>query len=346
MDEGVKIARIQEENFNMKRHFILILSAFIILGCASGGGGGASDDQGRIDFKRVTKFDGRVLDLEVTRENGRTIRLNTARDSAYSIPSPPLMPNHSGRSWTLYNAASSGTTVVYALVNWDNDRQTDYLAAGWWLHFQGRLRFPRIPIFDAENGIFIDGPELDTSNPPRMPVTGEATYSGGAGGLYIYEYGANWGDLAGSEATEEYGATLTLTADFANRTVRGCLGCTGDINVERTHLRTILGRRPSDDLQAPPTDYELHFGPTPFTRNGNFEQADVRVTHPERNVVGGIGFWGGSFSNRPDGDGNPRLITGFTQSLFQEDDGGRGLFLGLFNALSETYRASGRNQGP
>ena len=163
-------------------------------------------------------------------------------------------------------------------------------AAGWWLHFQGRLRFPRIPIFDAENGIFIDGPELDTSNPPRMPVTGEATYSGGAGGLYIYEYGANWGDLAGSEATEEYGATFTLTADFANRTMRGCLGCTGDINVERTHLRTILGRQPSDDLQAPPTDYELHFGSTPFTQSGDFEQADVRVTHPERNVVGAIGF--------------------------------------------------------
>ena len=119
----------------MIRHFILTLSAFIILGCASGGGGGLSDDEDRFDFKRVTKFDGRVLDVEVTRENGRTIRLNTARDSAYSIPSPPLMPNHSGRSWTLFNAASDGATIVYALVAWDNDRQTDYLAAGWWLHF-------------------------------------------------------------------------------------------------------------------------------------------------------------------------------------------------------------------
>ena len=192
MDEGVKKAPIQEENFNMIRHFILTLSAFIILGCASGGGGGLSDDEGRFDFKRVTKFDGRVLDLEVTRENGRTIRLNTARDSAYSIPSAPLMPNHSGRSWTLLNTASDSATVVYALVNWDNDRQTDYLAAGWWLHFQGRLRFPRIPIFDAENGIFIDGPELDTANPPRMPIEGGATYVAPTGGLYAYRYGSGW----------------------------------------------------------------------------------------------------------------------------------------------------------
>ena len=145
------------------------------------------------------------------------------------------------------------------------------------------------------------------------------------------------GDLAGSEATEEYGATLTLTADFANRTVRGCLGCEGDINVERTHLRTILGRRPSDDLQAPPTDYELHFGPTPFNRNGAFQNADVRVTHPERNVVGAIGFWGGSFSNKPDNAGNPRLVAGFTQGEFAEDDGSKGLLQGIFNALSEAY---------
>ena len=154
------------------------------------------------------------------------------------------------------------------------------------------------------------------------------------------------GESRRSEATEEYGATLTLTADFANRTVRGCLGCAGDINVERTHLHAALGWRPGDPPEAPPTDYELHFGPTSFTQSGDFEQADVRVTHPGRSVTQSGGQWSGRFSNRPDGDGNPRLVTGFTQSLFQEDDGGRGLFLGLFNALSEVYRASGRNQGP
>ena len=95
-----------------------------------------------------------------------------------------------------------------------------------------------------------------------------------------------------------------------------------------------------------PTDYELHFGPTPFTQSGDFEQADVRVTHPERNVVGAIGFWGGSFSNRPDGDGNPRLVAGSSLAEFEEADGSRGSLQGIFNALSEAYRASGNNQGP
>ena len=324
-----------------------MFATIILGGCTLGGGGGNGTEmpEGRIEHKRIAVFDGQVFDLEVQADDGSIIKLNTARDTESSRSYAPDMPNHSGRSWTLLNIASDSTTLAYALVAWDNEDPSDYLLAGWWLHFPG-LHPPNLPVSQAENGLFIGGPEFGASDTFHMPIKGEATYSGGGGGLYIYEYGANWGDLAGSEATEEYGATLTLTADFANRTVLGCLGCTGDINVERTHLRTILGRRPSDDLQAPPTDYELHFGPTPSTRNGDFEQADVRVTHPERNVVGAIGFWGGSFSNRPDGDGNPRLITGFTQSLFQEDDGGRGLFLGLFNALSETYRASGNNQGP
>ena len=346
MDEGVKIARIQEENFNMKRHFILILSAFIILGCASGGGGGASDDQGRIDFKRVTKFDGRVLDVEVTRENGRTIRLNTARDSAYSIPSLPLMPNHSGRSWTLFNAASDGATIVYALVNWDNDRQTDYLAAGWWLHFPGQQLSRRLPLSQAERGIFIDGPELDPSNPPHMPIEGGATYVAPTGGLYAYEYGSNWGALEGTTVFEEYVGIITLRADFSQKTIQGCIGCVGDISIRRSHLRTALGWRPTEPPEAAPTDYEVHFGVTPFQKNGAFESTDVTVTHPVRSVTQSGGHWGGQFSNRPDSAGNPRLVAGFTQGEFAEDDGGRGLLQGIFNALSEAYRNSGRNQGP
>ncbi|MDE0330960.1 MAG: hypothetical protein OXL41_03760 [Nitrospinae bacterium] len=330
----------------MKHLIAVLLTAVLVVGCSfSGGGGGAETPEGRIERKRIAEFDGRVLDLEVEAHDGTIIRLNTARDTEDTRSYDPDMPNHSGRSWTLLNTASDSTTLAYALLAWDNEDSSDYLLAGWWLHFPGQHP-PRLRLSLAENGLFIGGPEFGASDTFRMPVRGEATYSGGAGGLYIYEHGGNWGDLEGTEATEEYSATLTLTADFENRTVRGCLGCAGDINVERTHLRTILGRRPSDDLRAAPTDYELHFAPAPFTRDGDFEQAEVRVTHPERNVVGAVGFWGGSFSNKPDADGNPRLVMGFTQSLFAEDDGSRGLFLGLFNALSDTYRASGNSQGP
>ena len=209
------------------------------------------------------------------------------------------MPNHSGRSWTLYNAASSGTTVVYALVNWDNDRQTDYLAAGWWLHFQGRLRFPRIPIFDAENGIFIDGPELDTSNPPRMPIEGGATYVAPTGGLYAYRYGSGWGNLEGTETFQEVQGIITLRVDFSGNTIQGCIGCVGDIVIGRSHLRAALGWRPGDPPEAMPTDYEVHLGPTPFNRNGAFQNADVRVTQSGRSVTQSGGQWSGRFPTAP-----------------------------------------------
>ena len=179
-----------------------------------------------------------------------------------------------------------------------------------------------------------------------MPVTGKATYVGASGGLYGYQYGSGWGELEGTTVFEEVQGIITLRADFSGNTIQGCIGCEGDIVIGRSHLRAALGWRQGEPPEAAPTDYEVHLGVTPFQKNGAFESTGVTVTHPDRAATQSGGYWGGSFSNRPDGDGNPRLVVGFTQSLFQEDDGGRGLFLGLFNALSEAYRASGRNQGP
>ena len=329
----------------MIRHFILILSAFIILGCAGGGGGGASDMEDRIDFKRVTQFDGRVLDVEVTSKNGRTLRLNTARDTAYSSSATPALPNHSGRVWTLFNRTSDNTTIVYALLNWDNDVQTDYLAAGWWLQYEGRPRFPRFPIFASERGIFIEGTELDTSNPPQLPVTGAATYAGASGGLYAYEYGSSWGALTGTEVFEEIQGVMTLRADFSSKTIQGCIGCTGDFEIQRSHLRLALGWRQGEPPEAMPTDYEVHLGPTPFTRGGAFRAEDVRVAHPGRSVAQSGGSWEGRFSNRPDGEGNPRLVAGTSLAEFTESDGSRGSLEGIFTVLSDTLRASGNNQG-
>lgn len=328
----------------MMRHFFLILSAFIILGCA--GGGGFSDDENRIDFKRVTQFDGRVLDVEVTPKDGRTLRLNTARDTAYSSSSTPTLPNHSGRFWTLFSRTREETTIVYALVYWDNDVQTNYLVAGWWLQYEGRPRYPRFPIFTSERGIFVEGTELDTSNPPQMPVTGAATYAGSAGGLYAYQYGRGWGQLVGTEVFEEVQGVITLRADFSNNILQGCIGCQGDIEIGRSHLRLALGWRQGDPPAAIPTDYEVHLGPTPFTRAGAFRAADVRVTHPERSITQSSGSWEGRFSNHPDGGGHPRLVAGFSLAEFTEADGSKGSLEGIFNALSESFRNAGQSQRP
>ena len=88
------------------------------------------------------------------------------------------------------------------------------------------------------------------------------------------------------------------------------------------------------DPEALPTDYEVHLGPTPFDAAGTFENTDITVTHPERDVVQTTGLWAGQFSNVPDPDGNPRRVVGITDVRFDEADRSSGTIMGIFSALT------------
>ena len=239
--------------------------------------------------------------------------------------------------------AYAGKTLLYALVSWNEDDPTDYLAAGWWLHFPPGLSFRDRE--EAENGLFIDGPELDLSNPPLMPVDGEATYTGAMGGLYQYEFGSGWGPLQGASEDSEYEAIVQLTANFSDNTIRGCVGCIGDIDTQRLYLYPILGWR-RGPLVAPPTDYEVHLGATPFNPDGTFENTDITVTHPQRTVTQSTRLWAGQFSNVPDKDGNPRQVVGFGDAGFSEADGSSGSFLGIFSTLTPATLEPKDSEGP
>lgn len=287
----------------------------------------------RIDFSRNTSFDGNVLSVDVGSDDA-AVKLNTLRDAVATEEYRPPIPNHSGRSWVLRNAAHDSTSLVYALVSWDNDDPTDYLAAGWWVHVAQADPDPG----NVERAIFIDGPEIDSGAPPTMPVTGQARYAGGAGGVVQYVYGADWGDLAGDYALGEYTATMTVVADFGDGTIAGCLGCVGDIEPERRHLAGVYEDVLEIDLPdhlAPVAEYEVHFAPSAYAAGGTFESTEARVTHPTRAVTEAEGFWGGSFSNVDDPDGHPRLVSGFSEAYFLEEDGSEVLLWGIFNALSE-----------
>ena len=63
---------------------------------------------------------------------------------------------------------------------------------------------------------------------PQLPVDGTAAYAGQAGGL-SYEAGSDWGENEGAFVIDEYQGTVTLTADFSDGTLRGCIGCVGDL---------------------------------------------------------------------------------------------------------------------
>ena len=122
---------------------------------------------------------------------------------------------------------------------------------------------------------------------------------------------------------------MTVEANFDDMTVAGCIGCVGDLWIERMHLYGLLGWRAREPL-AMPTDYEIHFAPTELAPGGIFEGQDVTVTHPTRTVTQSGGDWGGSFSNRPAPDGNPRFVGGIASAGFTEADGSQGTFNSIF----------------
>ena len=127
---------------------------------------------------------------------------------------------------------------------------------------------------------------------------------GPAGGLYAYEAGSDSGESEGAYVLEEYQGAITLTADFADGTLRGCIGCVGDLVTRRAHFGVFLGGEVSD-AQAVATDYELHLATAIIREDGMFDRDRVTVRHPERTITLSEGFWGGTLSSRQDTDGTP-----------------------------------------
>ena len=309
-------------------------------GCFGGGGGSLPDipipelmpvPQ---PFRAQTGWVDGVLSVTVPTEDGRTRTLDSIRDfeATWGLFLPrPKLPNHSNREWILVDNHYDGRVMLYTVVEWNNADPTDYLAAGWWLTYPPGV--PTRAFEAATRGVFLDGPELDPANPPDLPLMGTATYVGGAGGLYSYNYGRNWGELADSTEYTEFQGPISLTADFDRNRLTGCLGCLGPIETAPgRHLWPAVPWQ-GDDPEALPTDYDLHFEAS-FGTNGAFEDTAVTVTHPDRTITTSAGTWQGQFSNVPDVDGNPRRVVGSTDVHFAEDDGSQGRFTGIFDALT------------
>ena len=229
--------------------------------------------------------------------------------------------------------------MAYALVSWNGDEPADYLMAGWWAQFPGQ-RYPELDFSESIQYGIVDGPEFDPAVPPELPLGGTATYVGQAGGLYEYTPGSGWSDAEGARVLDEYEGTVTIEADFAAATLSGCIGCVGDLVTRRARFGIFLGDEVRD-VRSVAADYELHLGAATFDQYGTFEHNGVEVRHPDRDVTPLAGFWGGGLSNVPDGDGNPRIVAGFSVAAFSEGDGSAGRFVGSFVALSERFRASG-----
>ena len=297
------------------------------------------DDEGPIRFVRNSEFSGPSLRVFLELRDGTRASVNTADDVVDTQPGTTIIPGHQARGWTFVKDVEEGTSVAYALVSWDPAAPADYLMAGWWAQFPGQ-HLPELDFSGSEQYGIVDGPEIDPANPPELPLEGQATYIGSSGGLYAYTAGADWGDEEGARVLDEYEGTITLTADFANGTLSGCVGCVGDLVTRRAHFGIFLGDEVRD-ARSVAAGYELHLGETPFEPDGTFAHSAVTVKHPERAITASEGFWGGAFSSIPDQAGDPRLVAGFNGAEFTESDGSAGTFTGAFVAPSEAFRASG-----
>ena len=293
-----------------------------------------------IELERNTEFDGASLRLFVSRDDGTEASVNTADDVIEVLPGATPMPGHRALALTFLKVEKDDTSVAHALLSWDPDDPEDYLVFGWWTLFPDQHP-PELSLRDSVRYALVDGPELDHGVVPRLPVDGTATYAGPAGGLYTYEAGSGWGEDEGAFVIDEYQGTVTLTADFADGTLRGCIGCVGDLVTQRAHFGVFLGRE-LRDVQGLARDYELHLATAIFREDGQFDRGKVTVRHPERTVTLSEGHWGGALSSRRDEDGNPRLVAGFNGISFEESDGSAGEFVGSFLGLSGPFRASGR----
>ena len=304
----------------------------------------ADNEPDGFGLERNTEFDGKALRLFVTLDDGTEASVRSDEDLIGIVAAPTPMPGHKARAMTFHKETEAGTSVAHALLSWDPDDPADYLAFGWWLHFPGQ-HHPDLSIEESDPAAIIDGPEIDHGILPQVPTDGVATYTGQAGGLYDYTFGSDWGEDEGEFVIDEYQGVLVLTADFADGTLRGCIGCVGDLVTRRAHFGVFLGREPKD-VQGLAKDYELHLATAIIGEDGLFERGRLTLRHPERTITSFDGGWGGALSSRQDTDGNPRLIAGFSGVDFEESDGSEGSFFGSFLGLSNTFQQDGTSSPP
>ena len=329
----------------MRNLIAILVSVPFVGGCLLGDRNPVVEEEGPIKWVRNSDFIGPRMevfiefdagDLEES-DPGRRESVNSLDDAIDTRPALTPIPGHQARSWTFLKETEHGTSVVFAVTSWDPANTPDYIMAGWWAEFPDQHP-PDLDVNQAARYAIVDGPEIDARFPPDLPVEGKASYAGPTGGLYRYlPPGGGREDIV----TEEYQGTITLSADFADGTLQGCVGCVGDLVSRRAHFNYFLGDEQRFDASAFIADYEIHLGAAPFEHNGTFGSYDVTVRHPEMGEGGETsGFWGGSMSSTPDADGNPRLASGFTVGRFEGDSGRRGSFVGSFLAVSERFRAS------
>ncbi len=267
--------------------------------------------------KASVSFDGRNAVVTIVRADGSRLRLDTSRDRDEREFLDTVLPGYTYRGDYLYGRTGNDATYIASVyTNWNNDDPADWLAGGYWMHFEGDAG----DLSGAEVGAFMDGPEISISDPPDLPRGRTATYRGVAGGYYAYSR------QAAGEVGEFY-ANASLMADFSARTMSGCIGCDGGIGVE--------GYTDSGEYFEEVAPARLRLRSTPFGSDGTFKGQDVALEHDLLPVTSSSGSWGGQFSNVPNAEGAPRLAAGTVGGEWTYANGGEGAFVGVWFGVDD-----------
>lgn len=295
---------------------------------------GVTTDRASAEFA-----DGR-LRVTVARQGKSALTLDSAHaisdfgagpvvDTVFGIPGAA----RTIQSWAALNVTGSAATISGLTATWAADDPTDYLAAGYWLHMTGSgFGGPSPNITGAEAGAFVDGPEI--SGPPEsLPTSGTATYRGLAGGLYASEYGTDLvseGVPSGTVEIGDFTGAATLTADFADNTISGCIGCEGNIQLSGIAVAPDGGTVTFSEVD---TRARVHLGSLSIDpETGGFRGGGVTLTSPDTSYASTSGSWGGRFSNRPVASGEPRAVAGTFGGAATTSGGSTSVFVGAFGA--------------
>ncbi len=277
-----------------------------------------------------TEFDGQDLAITIRRDDGSALTFGTARSDVVEPAGQVSAGGDAAGGWYFLNLSEDALSLAHANVVWDNSDPFSYLSLGYWLHFSGNLL--SLDMIGGEIGGFVDGPELDLSAPPNMPITGMASYSGPAQGIFAAEHGTDTESPLGSTVIGEYFATISLTADFDASTIRGCIGCSGTLTLDGIYTDGVTGEESFHfDHEEVPTTL-IHFGATSFGSDGTFSGTDVMLEDTTNDIpfTSSSGAWGGRFSNIPSVNGDPRSVAGTTGAEGETAGGSSVAFIGPY----------------
>ena len=344
----------REGKFHYALLAFLAFASLTLAACGGGGGGGGSvdaqaqnfrtaatalpkfgsvtqssnvDANGRTTDQASVTFDGTTAEVTVDQADSPTFSFDSSDDAwrtgtiASTASYVPPGQTDVRYSYHIHEASESLFFASYIERGWGDS--TNWYVRGYWLRGDSNPYLPEQEA-DVELGAYIDSPEIDSASPPTLPSAGTAMYAGDAKGVYYHN------TAGGGKEIGQYIGDMTLNIDFATGVLDYCTGCTEDTLLYGTFVSADGEVTRFDGVRN-----ELIYRATAVVQSdGTFETQNATLTRTvdsQRSpVASSSGTLGGTFSNIPDAEGNPRAVMGTGGGEYSYENGDSGAWVGSF----------------